>query len=250
MKGKKVLKILVIFLIIVIILLIVDFVIIHFDGFLNKENVMSRDEVIALLEKGKEYPNYYFSSETKGIMGLIEKIYYKSNNVKTEIYAKDNITKTVVGGKVSLWEDYNTKEAINLKEVINVMGEYNNKKYASITFLDDEEDEVSEENQRGFDYSLISREKDFNTDFKYLGEKKENGKTIVIVKVWNKDGLSIDSTKFYIDKETGLIVRRVDYLILGLFRIKVDRNLKLDSVTDKDVERPDLEGYIVNGVSE
>ena len=240
MKEKKFLKIIGSLFIVLIILLIVDFVVIHFDGFLNKKNIMSRDEVVELLEKGREYPNYYASPKNKGIMGLIEKIFYKSTNLKTEIYVKDNITKVVVDNKISLWEDYNTKEKIN------IMGEYNNKKYANISSLEDEIGEISEENQKGFDYSLISEEKEFNTDFKYLGEKKENGKTIVIVKVWEKDGLSIDSTKFYIDKETGLIVKRVDYMMLGLFRINTNRNLKLDCVTDKDVEKPDLEGFIIN----
>jgi len=51
--------------------------------------------------------------------------------------------------------------------------------------------------------------------------------------------------KAYIDKETGLIAERTDYMFDGIFlkKITCDRNLKIDSVTEEDVKRPDLTGY-------
>ena len=120
--------------------------------------------------------------------------------------------------------------------------EYEGKKYISVSNNLDNFEE-NDQSQRGFDYSLISDEETFNTAFKYLGEKQVDGRDTIIVKVWNKDWVSVDSTKFYIDKETGLITRRVDYTALGFLKIDCNRNVKMDIVTDEDVARPDLEGY-------
>ncbi len=225
---KKVLKVLGIILAILIVLVAIYYVVIHFDGFLNKDNPMTREEVVELLEKGKEYPNYYYSSEDSWIFGDID-------DGKTEIYIKDNVVRVVVDGEVHSWTDYNNNENII------IVGEHDGKNYAGVSNLDNFEE--NDESQRGFDYSLIADEETFNTDFKYLGEKQIDGRDTIIVKVWNKDWVSIDSTKFYIDKETGLIMRRIDYSALGFIKIDCNRNVKMDVVTDEDVARPDLEGY-------
>ena len=226
---KKVLKVLGIILAILIVLVAIYYVVIHFDGFLNKDNEMTREEVIELLEKGKEYPNYYYTSESSWLFGNL-------NESKTETYIKDNIVKVVVDGEVHSWTDYNNKEYIGMPI------EYEGKKYISVSNNLDNFEE-NDQSQRGFDYSLISDEETFNTDFKYLGEKQVDGRDTIIVKVWNKDWVSVDSTKFYIDKETGLIMRRVDYTALGFLKIDCNRNVKMDVVTDEDIQRPDLEGY-------
>ena len=224
---KKVLKVLGIIIAILIVTLIIYYAVIHFDGFLNKDNPMTRSEVIELLEKGKEYPNYYYASESSWIFGSL-------NETKTETYMKDNIVKIVVDGETLEWTDYNTEEHIGLFEL-------NGKETASVSNLDNFE--TNEDSQRGFDYSLITREDIYNTEFKYLGKKQVNGRDTILVKVWNKDGFEMDSTKFYIDEETGLIMRRVDYTALGFIKIDCDRNVKMDVVTDEDIQRPDLEGY-------
>ena len=224
---KKVLKVLGIIIAILIVTLIIYYAVIHFDGFLNKDNPMTRSEVIELLEKGKEYPNYYYASESSWIFGSL-------NETKTETYIKDNIVKIVVDGETLEWTDYNTEEHIGLFEL-------NGKETASVSNLDNFE--TNEDSQRGFDYSLITREDIYNTEFKYLGKKQVNGRDTILVKVWNKDGFEMDSTKFYIDEETGLIMRRVDYTALGFIKIDCNRNVKMDIVTDEDIQRPDLEGY-------
>ena len=226
---KKVLKVLGIILAILIVLVAIYYVVIHFDGFLNKDSEMTREGVIELLEKGKEYPNYYYTSESSWLFGNL-------NESKTETYIKDNIVKVVVDGEVHSWTDYNNKEYIGMPI------EYEGKKYISVSNNLDNFEE-NDQSQRGFDYSLISDEETFNTDFKYLGEKQVDGRDTIIVKVWNKDWVSVDSTKFYIDKETGLIMRRVDYTALGFLKIDCNRNVKMDVVTDEDIQRPDLEGY-------
>ena len=224
---KKVLKVLGIIIAILIVTLIIYYAVIHFDGFLNKDNPMTRSEVIELLEKGKEYPNYYYASESSWIFGSL-------NETKTETYMKDNIVKIVVDGETLEWTDYNTEEHIGLFEL-------NGKETASVSNLDNFE--TNEDSQRGFDYSLITREDIYNTEFKYLGKKQVNGRDTILVKVWNKDGFEMDSTKFYIDEETGLIMRRVDYTALGFIKIDCNRNVKMDIVTDEDIQRPYLEGY-------
>lgn len=227
---RKVLKVLGIIIAILIVLVAIYYVVIHFDGFLNKDNPMTREEVVELLEKGKEYPNYYYASEDRWIFGSL-------NESKTESYIKDNVEKIMVDGKLHRWVDYNTQENILIFE------DNEGKKYAGISNLDNFEE--NEESQRGFDYSLISNEEVFNTDFKYLGEKQVDGRDTIIVKVWNKDWVEVDSTKFYIDKETGLITRRIDYSALGFIKIDCNRNVKMDIVTDEDIERPNLDEYEV-----
>lgn len=231
MKGKKILKSLGIILAILVILLVVYFIIIHFDGFLNKDNVMSRSEVISLLEKGKEYSNYYYCPTDKMLFSNIDE------GLKTEIYVKDNIEKTYVNGEPFQWTNFETRENIM------IMGEHNGKKMAAIANLDNGNFEINKDSQHGFDYSTLAREDIFNTDYEYLGEKEIDGRTTIIVKVWNKDNLKINSTKYYIDKETGLVIKRIDYMTLGLIKIISDRNIKMDTVTDADVERPNLDGY-------
>ena len=224
---KKVLKVIGIIIAILIVVLAIYYVVIHFDGFLNKDNPMTRGEVIELLEKGKEYPNYYYASESSWIFGNL-------NETKTETYIKDNVEKVVVDGELLEWVNYNTEERVGLFEL-------NGKASASISNLDNFE--TNEYSQRGFDYSLITSEDIYSTEFKYLGEKQVDGRDTILVKVWNKNAFEVDSTKFYIDKETGLIMRRVDYAGLGFIKIDCDRNVKMDIVTDEDIQRPDLEGY-------
>lgn len=224
---KKILKVIGIIIAILIVILAIYYVAIHFDGFLNKDDPMTRSEVIELLEKGKEYPNYYYASESSWIFGNL-------NETETETYIKDNIEKVVVDGEIHQWIDYNTEEYIGVFE-------FNGKKSASVSNLDNFE--TNEDSQRGFDYSLITREDIYSTEFKYLGEKQVDGRDTILVKVWNKNAFEVNSTKFYIDKVTGLIMRRVDYTALGFIKIDSDRNVKMDVVTDEDIQRPNLEGY-------
>ena len=67
----------------------------------------------------------------------------------------------------------------------------------------------------------------------------------ILVQVWNKDSVKVNSTIFYIDKDSGLVMRRIDYSAMGLKKLDCNRNVKLDVVTDKDVEKPNLDNYEV-----
>lgn len=231
MERRKIFKIIGIIILSLVLIALIYFTIIHFNGFLKKDNVMTREEVVALLKKGEEYSNYYYSPE--------EYIVFKKvNEMKTEYYIKDGIIKCINNGKVLRWENYNTDE------VISIMGKNDGKMYAGVSSLKNYYgDETARYSQRSFDYSIIADEKIFNTDFEYLGEKQYNGRSIILVQVWNKDNIKVNSTIFYIDKDTGLIMRRIDYSAMGLIKLDCNRNVKLDVVTDKDVERPNLDGY-------
>lgn len=231
MERRKIFKIIGIIILSLVLIALIYFTIIHFNGFLKKDNVMTREEVVALLKKGEEYSNYYYSSE--------EYIFFKKvNEMKTEYYIKDGIMKCINNGKVLRWENYNTDE------VISIMGKNDGNMYAGVSSLKNYYgDETARYSQRSFDYSIIADEKIFNTDFEYLGEKQYNGRSTILVQVWNKDNIKVNSTIFYIDKDTGLIMRRIDYSAMGLIKLDCNRNVKLDVVTDKDVERPNLDGY-------
>lgn len=230
MEMKKILKIVGIIILALILIILIYFSTIHFNGFLKKDNVMTREEVVALLKKGEEYPNYYYSPE--------DYIFFRNlNEMKTEYYIKDGIIKCVNNGSILRWENYNTDE------VISIMGK--NAGVSSLKSYYNYGDETVLYNQKGFDYSIIAEEKTFNTNFEYLGEKQYNGRMTILVQVWNKDNIKVNPTIFYIDKDTGLIMKRIDYSAMGLIKLDCNRNVKLDVVTDKDVERPNLDNYEV-----
>lgn len=227
-KEKNVMKVLLSVVMIFAILLIIYEVSIWYDGNLDSSNPMGREEVVRLLEKGKEYPNYYYSPQYVGIF---------SDKNKTECYIKDNIEVVYFNSKVSTWFDYNVGERVHI---------LNGNIAAVATSIS--VNRSNEVNQRGFDYSLIANKEPFNYEYKYLGEKTQNGRTLIVVSVWNEEnkGLPI---KFVIDKETGLIFERSDYVNIAFIPIKItcNRNVKLDIVTDEDIKKPDLNGYEILG---
>lgn len=228
---KKMFKILGIMLCIMMLILVMYFIMIHFNGFLDKSNMMSRDEVITLLEKGKNYPNYYYSSH-------VQMMFYEYEQNKTEYFIKDGVVKAMDNGMIMSWTNYNTDENIsfwyNLKD---------GKNYTTISKVSDPQNQTNPYEQMGFDYSLIADEEMTNMDFEYMGEGMYYSRPTILVKVWDKDSSKLNSTIFYIDKDTGLIMRRIDYFAFGLMKMDCNRNVMMDMVTDKDVERPNLDEF-------
>ena len=173
------------------------------------------EEVLELLKKGEEYPNYYIS-------------FVDSNNAKYDIYVKDNVLVEYYNNEFLRREDYNTNEYIMIfktadKEMAGVNKELKKEKYR----------------QNVMDYSIVNK-----LDYKYLGEKELDGRQVIYIQL--KSGSAY--TKFVIDKETGIIVNRIDLSKAFIFRTNKNeskRELKLDVVTDEDVARPDLSKYEV-----
>lgn len=217
---KKVLIVLLVIIILVLGVLIVRELMINYDGKLDKSNPMTREEVIALLQKGKEYNNYYYCSNID------------DEEMKTEHYIKDNIIATFVDGELKTWMDFNSKEAITIWD----MGK--EKLVASVNSGIN----LNQDSQAGFDYSLVTNEQDY--DFEYIGEIEREERTTVVVKMKFKGANGY--TKFYIDKETGLIVGRKDItkaILISIYMYEVDRNVKLDVVRDEDIKKPDPSKY-------
>ena len=223
MNKKKILIIVLIILAIIIIGLIVRETIIHNDGKIDKSNPMTREEIIALLDKGATYNNYYYCPSNEG------------DTNKTEYYIKDNIQVTYNNSKLYEWVDYNNSEQIWLwgrEGTATIIGEATKR----------------ENNQHGFDYSTMTNPELYSNEYEYIGEKEENGRTIIIVKLKTKNGLLTGIDKYYIDKETGLILGRFNsnrFLFITTFHSggSNSRNVKIDVVTDEDIKRPDLTGY-------
>ena len=223
MNKKKILIVILIILAIIIIGLIIRETIIHNDGKLDKSNPMTREEIIELLDKGATYNNYYYCPSNEG------------DTYKTEYYIKDNVQVTYNDSKMFEWCDYNNSEQIWLwgpKGTATIIGETTKR----------------ENNQHGFDYSTMTNPEFYKNEYEYLGEKEENGRTIIIEKLTTKNGLLRGIEKYYIDKETGLILGRFNSTRI-LFITKFysggsnSRNLKIDIVTDEDIKRPDLTEY-------
>lgn len=215
MKTKKILLIIIFILIVIIaIWAIREFIVCHDFG-LSKDNFMSREDVLTLLEKGSQCPNYYCT-------------YTDDSNSKYEIYVKDNTYVLNLDGELMMWENYNTNESIIVfrtaeNTIAGVSKEAHKKEYSQILLS----------------YTPIATD-----DYKYLGEKEQDGRQVIYIE--SNDNGYIE--RYVIDKETGLILNKINYYKKFLiFTVKSEskRDIKLDIVTDEDVARPDLSGYTV-----
>ena len=216
MKTKKVILIVVLCIVVLLIAIwgIREYALWN-DGNLQKDNSMSREEVLELLKKGEEYPNYHVS-------------FVGSNNEKYDIYVKDNVFVEYCNNEFRLREDYNTNEYIMIFKTADkeVAGVNNNL-------------EKLEYQQGSMDYSIVNK-----LDYKYLGEKELDGRQVIYIQLKNGSAY----TKFVIDKETGIIINRIDLSKAFIFTTNKNeskRELELDVVTDEDVARPDLSKYEV-----
>ena len=90
---KKILVVLASILIILLLVIIIREITLNFDGFLDKSNVKSRDEIKALILNGNNYNNFKLTS-------IVE-------DDKYEYYNKDNISTVYKNGDLVTWVDYN-----------------------------------------------------------------------------------------------------------------------------------------------
>lgn len=224
-KNKKILLGALIIIIILALIIIIRETTICSDGNLDKTNIMKREDVIQLLNKGSTYKNYYFNPEQNPST--------KDEELKTEYYIKDNILVTYLNSKLISWTDYNTGESISIiqSKSNNIAGISHNAQLIPNT-------------QYGVDYSEIADTSRFNYEYTYLGEKEYNGRTAILVQLKNNNYYK----KYLIDKDTGLILECIDITKkMGITTSKITskQNIKLNVVTNEDIKKPDLSNYTI-----
>lgn len=213
MKNKNILiSIIIVIALIIIFFVIREFIIANEDGKLDKTNPMTREEIIALLEKGAQYDNYYFS--------IVDE-----NEQKAEYYVKNNIVACYANSRLKTLTDFNSNTITHFNESGEVQST------GEIT--------KPSNSQLGYSYSDVTDTE--NYDYEYLGEVVKNERNIVIIKLKSK-GLN-HYIKVYIDKDTGLLLREVEYnkiLFISQKMFERSRKIKIGIVTDENIKNPTI----------
>lgn len=227
MKKKILITILIIIVLIMLILVIRESYL-NYDKIENNNEEYNRDQVIELLDKGSKYNNYYRTVNTE--------------NGKEEFYYKDNILACYYDSKLKYWMNLTdgSRRMIFIDDYdSNSVGEVVD--FENIIF-------PMENTQLGY-YSTIYDTENF--DFKYKGITKINDRDTLIVETDSKIDSSL-KIKYYIDKQTGVIVKRTEFdkvLFLTKDKKEYDRGIRFDVVTDENIKEPDLtnvETYEIN----
>lgn len=213
----------------IIIILIIAFIIcrefkLNSDGKLDKSDYKSREEIISLLDKGKLTHNFYTVSD-------------EDKFLKKEIYYKDGIIACYIDSKLTNW--------INLtpgKEEFYVIEDAEAKLASSLENINESIFSIpmSQLGQQCFIYDTE------NHNYKYHGEINLNGRKTIIVEATSTDFILGMNYKYYIDKESGIIVKTT--MALKRFYItqeisSMNKNIKFDVVTDENVAKPDFTEY-------
>ncbi len=215
---KKLLIAFLVLLIAIIIVIILREFILWDTGKLDTSNKMSRDEMIALLDKGATYPNYSYSSDEN------------FGDIKTKTIVKDNKVSTYIDSELVESSDYSTGDTTHYWNIDGetVEGKYNNP-------------EINKYNQHGYDYSVIADYEYFGKEeYEYLGEKDDDGRPVILFQMNSpkEDNFNSAGVRFVVDKETGLILRRIDfwkYLFITVYQNDSNRNVKFDVKSDSDI---------------
>lgn len=229
MKLKKLPIIIIGILVIFIVSFLIRELIIYNDGKLDKSNYVPREEIITLLNKGAIYNNYYYCPNNED----------RKEAYRTEYYIKDNIQAIYLDSKLIEWTDYNNFEKILLTGADETATVVKNISKDS-------------DSQCGYDYSVISKPEIYNNTYKYLGEKEEDGRKIIVIELSTNRRLIKKLDKYYIDKETGLILGRFTsskflFITTHFSGSAKNRNIKFNIVTNENITKPDLNKYkIVN----
>lgn len=169
----------------------------------------SRADVITLIENGKNYNNYY-CEYTKLDEHIIRKI-------------KDN-KMVVISNNMTVYTNYETNKQTIIQNNIAIVSNLSNSKLSSL-------------NKTYFaDIDLIN---DSNYNYKYIKEENINGIDCIKIE------LTSDSIKYeiWISTSSGLPTKMI--YSTSASNVSTDFNLKLDCVTDSDVETPNLNNYTV-----
>lgn len=229
-KVKKILKAILIFLAVIIALITFYEIAIMYNGKVDKSDDMSKNDIVALLQKGSLYTNYHAISYKNGLF---------INKQKDELYKKNNITIRYINSKLYSWNNYNTNEGITI---------CGNTAYFSNDIIN-----TNQYAQEYFDYSDViytnstKKSNEYNnctTYYKFLGKIKYNGKDSVLIEIIDKN-LRKPDKKYIIDLNTGIIEKKIIYYKIGILRYRVDINRKLitNCVSNNEVSKPNLSKY-------
>lgn len=225
---KKILKFIIIILLLITFFLIIREICMRYDGKLDKSNPMSRDEVLQIVEKGKDCQNYTLT-------------FWNNKTTVQKLCRKDNLIKGTINGKVHYWMNYDTGEVINKEgfPFAHISNAYN-------TNLIKSKEEYIEEN-KSWTYESIKNTEAY--DYEYLGEREFNGRETILIKLIDIKYEKNSFEKVYIDKKTGFEVKRDYFYYDKTWHIlkKYSDNLvvEFDNVTDEDVKRPNIAGDVV-----
>ena len=188
-KAKKILIIILIVLVLAVIIIATREFILWKDIMgLDKSNAMSREEAVALLDKGSTQSNYYYSTTSSS-----------KDTVPTKNYIKDNINYSYIDSDLDSVSNSNTGEVTR----------YWNNEETKYT-----KEDINKNNQHGVDYSIVPDYNTFKMDYEYLGKKQEGDRTFIFIKmIRQKDNIYSDGGSiFKIDEETGLIFERITFV--------------------------------------
>lgn len=225
---KKILITILIIIVLILLTLTIREIYLNYDKIENNNEEYTRDQVIELLDNGSKYNNYYRTVNTE--------------NGKEEFYYKDNILACYYDSKLKYW--------MNLTDGSRRMIFIDDYDSDSVGEVVDFENIIfpMENTQLGY-YSTIYDTENF--DFKYKGITKINDRDTLIVETDSKIDSSL-KIKYYIDKQTGVIVKRTEFdkvLFLTKDKKEYDRGIRFDVVTDENIKEPDLtnvETYEIN----
>ena len=225
---KKILITILIIIVLILLTLTIREIYLNYDKIENNNEEYTRDQVIELLDNGSKYNNYYRTVNTE--------------NGKEEFYYKDNILACYYDSKLKYW--------MNLTDGSRRMIFIDDYDSDSVGEVVDFENIIfpMENTQLGY-YSTIYDTENF--DFKYKGITRINDRDTLIVETDSKIDSSL-KIKYYIDKQTGVIVKRTEFdkvLFLTKDKKEYDRGIRFDVVTDENIKEPDLtnvETYEIN----
>lgn len=212
------------------------------DWNIDKSSPMTREEVIALLEEGEKYTNYYYSINVPELQTST------GGDFVTEVVVKDDVYSTKSNGHTfNCWINYNTDEEMLFE--IPIPGSTSKAKKRVMASTTDPERTLTK-NHFSIE-AFNSPIKDYEDyDFKYIGEKDINGEKFILIKLYPKyAGIlgKLVPIKYLINKEDKLIAEQeIVYLDeIYLMKQRTIYNYELNNVTDEDVAKPDLTNYEV-----
>ena len=209
---KKILVVLISILVILWLIIIARECILNFDGFLDNNNSISRDEAKSLILKG--------NNQNFKLTRIID-------NDKYEYYNRDNIVAIYKNGDLVSWVD--------IKNSLGYSFNTNDK-----TAIETTQFHTTEYSQYGRPFDEINYDW---FEYKYLGQKNINNRTTYIISL-NSNNLI---EKLYIDASTGVVINRKEMFktIITTHYTNENFEVSFDTVTEKDIALPNLDDYTI-----